>query len=199
VNRRNEFVFVGRSNVGKSTLFRQIFGVKVKIGKKPGVTLKPFHFKCKGFIFTDLPGYGYMHGLRGKDIRRIGVGVLEYIEKRSTSITAVIHVIDAPGFIDIAKRCTRKGEIPVDVELFHYFHVFDFPVILAINKMDKIRDPDQAIDYIIECMGLLPPWRQWPDVVAPISGKSGEVESLKKILKNLIISSRKHEALKCIR
>src|SRR5512145_1157523 len=38
-----EIIFVGRSNVGKSSLLRELFGAKVKVGKRPGVTLRPIH------------------------------------------------------------------------------------------------------------------------------------------------------------
>jgi len=39
-------VFAGRSNVGKSTLFSSLFGVKVRKGKKPGSTIKPNFFRA---------------------------------------------------------------------------------------------------------------------------------------------------------
>ncbi|MDL5501605.1 MAG: 50S ribosome-binding GTPase, partial [Candidatus Methanoperedens sp.] len=47
-----EIIFVGRSNVGKSTLIRALTGKKVPVGKLPGVTRKPLHLPYQNIQIT---------------------------------------------------------------------------------------------------------------------------------------------------
>jgi len=56
-DRDAEVVLVGRSNVGKSTLMRELTGHDFSTGGKPGVTRQPNHFDwaSESFMFTDLP------------------------------------------------------------------------------------------------------------------------------------------------
>ena len=60
-NDRPEIAFVGRSNVGKSSLMNKLFGRKdlVKVSSKPGKTTTINFFAIGGVDFVDLPGYGY--------------------------------------------------------------------------------------------------------------------------------------------
>jgi hypothetical protein len=50
--------------------------------------------------------------------------------------------------------------------------------------MDRItkQDIDGALDLICERLGMLPPWTQWKDRVAPISAKRGQTETLRGII-----------------
>ena len=52
-----EIIFVGRSNVGKSSLLRELFGAKVRVGKRPGVTLRPTYIQISDLLITDMPGF----------------------------------------------------------------------------------------------------------------------------------------------
>jgi GTP-binding protein EngB required for normal cell division len=59
----DEVVLLGRSNVGKSTLMRELTGHSgFTTGRKPGVTRSPNHYDwaSEAFMFTDLPGFGFM-------------------------------------------------------------------------------------------------------------------------------------------
>jgi GTP-binding protein EngB required for normal cell division len=64
-DRGAEVVLVGRSNVGKSTLMRELTGHAVPTGRKPGVTREPNHYDWapEDFLITDLPGFGFMSGV----------------------------------------------------------------------------------------------------------------------------------------
>jgi len=44
--------------------------------------------------------------------------------------------------------------------------------------MDKVDDRDETLDAIADRFGLLPPWQQWQDVIAPISAKRGDISAL---------------------
>ena len=58
-------------------------------------------------------------------------------------------------------------------------------MVVAANKMDRIakKDEDWVLDAIAERLGMLPPWRQWSEKIAPISAKSGQIEPLQRIIK----------------
>ena len=64
-DRSDEVVFVGRSNVGKSTLMRELTGHTFETGGKPGVTRSPnfYDWASEDFMLTDLPGFGFMSGV----------------------------------------------------------------------------------------------------------------------------------------
>jgi small GTP-binding protein len=179
----SEIVLIGRSNVGKSTLFRQLTGKKVKVGRRPGVTVGPAKVQVGNVVYVDMPGYGYMKGVE----RKVQEGTKDFIvrrfEEQREDIFLVIQVIDAASFIEIADRWETRGEVPLEVELFEFLTELDLQVVVAANKMDKVKDPDATLDEIAERLGMLPPWRQWKDKIAPISAKGGDIEHLKDIIR----------------
>ena len=181
-----EIVLIGRSNVGKSTLFRHLTGKKVRVGRRPGVTIGPARVRVGNVVYVDMPGYGYM---RGAD-KKVQEGTKDFIVRRfedgAEEILLVIQVIDAASFAEIADRWERRGEVPLEVELFEFLTELGLDVIVAANKMDKVADPDATLDEIGERLGMLPPWRQWRDRIAPISAKAGEIEPLKEIIRSKI-------------
>jgi GTP-binding protein EngB required for normal cell division len=63
-------IFTGRPNAGKSTLIKQITGIRVPSGKQPGTTRKvSLYSLCKGLYLVDTPGYGRIRssgGWRGR-------------------------------------------------------------------------------------------------------------------------------------
>jgi GTP-binding protein EngB required for normal cell division len=87
-----EIVFAGRSNVGKSTLFYQLFGFKVRRGKRPGTTIKPNQVIYRDLILTDLPGFGYISGVTRDFNERVKDFIVEYIEKNSDRIVLAVQV-----------------------------------------------------------------------------------------------------------
>jgi len=179
-----EIVLIGRSNVGKSTLFRELTGKRVPVGKRPGITQYPYKAKVGEVYFVDMPGYGFMlrasrsHQDRTQDL------ILDYFEKHAQDISLAIQVIDAASFLDIADRWEGRGEVPLEIELWDYLGDMGLDVVLAANKMDRIakRDQDVALDLICERLDMLPPWSQWIDRVAPISAKRGQIEPLRTII-----------------
>jgi small GTP-binding protein len=179
-DRDSEVVLVGRSNVGKSTLMREITGHRVPTGKKPGVTRKPNHYDWapESFVLTDLPGFGFMSGVP-EDVReRIKTDVVRYVEANADDILVGILVVDGKAAVDIIDRHSGEGEIPHDVEMFHFIEEVGIPPVVAVNKMDKIDDRDERLDELCDRLGLYPPWQQWQETIAPISAKRGNIEAL---------------------
>jgi small GTP-binding protein len=177
-----EIIFVGRSNVGKSTLIRALTGIKVPVGKLPGVTRKPLHLPYQKFQITDMPGFGYMSKVTKKGQEAIKDNIVHYIEQNSSNIQVAVMVVNTTSFSEIVDRWTQRNEIPVEVELFEFLHELDIQVIVAANKMDKVNDPDKTLNGIAQRLGMTPPWRQWIDIIVPVSAKKGNIGILKELI-----------------
>ncbi len=50
--------------------------------------------------------------------------------------------------------------------------------VVAVNKMDKVDDKDARLNELCDRLGLQPPWKQWQEIIAPISAKHGSTEPL---------------------
>ncbi|MFC7135865.1 GTP-binding protein EngB [Halobaculum litoreum] len=199
-NRDAEVVLVGRSNVGKSTLMRELTGHDFTTGKKPGVTRKPNHFDWapQSFMFTDLPGFGFMSGVEEDHREAIKTDVVRYVEDNADSILAGILVVDGKAVIDIIDRHTEAGDIPHDVEMFGFLQDVDVKPIVAVNKMDKVDDRDERLNALCERLGLYPPWQQWDDTIAPITAKKGSIEPLNEALRDCFRAANRDDLLQFV-
>ena len=198
---RKEVVLVGRSNVGKSTLMRELTGhSKITTGRKPGVTRSPNHFDwaAEKFMFTDLPGFGFMSGVEEERRERIKTDVVRYVEANADDILAGVLVVDGKAAVDIIDRHSGPDEIPHDVELFGFLWDLDIPTVVAVNKMDKVDDRDERLDALCDRLGLYPPWQQWRDTIAPISAKRGDIDALNDALGTTFTEQKREDLLKFV-
>ena len=179
-----EIVLIGRSNVGKSTLFWELTGTKVRVGKRPGITKWPFKAKVGDIFYVDMPGYGFMLKASRADQEKTKDLIVQYFEQNAEEIIMAIQVIDAASFLDIADRWEGRGEVPFEIELWEFLVDMGLDVVLAANKMDRIAkvDVDGALDLICERLGMMPPWTQWTDRIAPMSAKRGQIQPLRSII-----------------
>ena len=179
-DRSAEVVLVGRSNVGKSTLMRELTGHTFDTGQRPGVTRSPNHYDWAGpdFVLTDLPGFGFMKGVPDEVREQIKTDVVRYVEANAEQILVGILVVDGKAVIDIIDRHSGPDEIPHDVEMFHFLRDVGVEPVVAVNKMDKVDDRDERLNELCDRLGLYPPWKQWQDTIAPISAKRGTIDPL---------------------
>jgi small GTP-binding protein len=197
-NRDAEVVLVGRSNVGKSTLMREISGHAVSTGSKPGVTKKPNHFDwtSESFVVTDLPGFGFMAGVP-EDVReQIKTDVVRYVEANANKILVGVLVVDSKSVIDIIDRHSGPEEIPHDVELFSFLRELEIPTVVAANKMDKVDDRDERLNMLCDRLGLLPPWQQWQETIAPISAKKGQTTAFDEAVRHHLHDAKRDDLFK---
>ncbi|NTU54111.1 MAG: YihA family ribosome biogenesis GTP-binding protein [Chlorobiaceae bacterium] len=130
---RPEFVFVGRSNVGKSSLLNSLCARKglAKTSSTPGKTrLINYFLVNKELYFVDLPGYGY--AAIGKSERESwGPLLSDYIRKRD-EIRLVVSLIDA-----------RHPGMASDLEMMEYLEYCDRPFGVVMTKWDKLKQSEK--------------------------------------------------------
>ncbi len=123
-----EFVFMGRSNVGKSSLINCICRKKLlaKVSSKPGKTITLNFFLIDNmFYFVDVPGYGY--AIQSKE-KRIDFG--NYIE---TYLTSNPNLKCAFLLID-----TKVGPTKDDLLVYDYLNYYNIPHYIVSTKLDKV-------------------------------------------------------------
>ncbi|WP_254864253.1 GTP-binding protein EngB [Halovivax gelatinilyticus] len=197
-DRDAEVVLVGRSNVGKSTLMRELTGHAVETGGKPGVTRQPNHYDwaSEDFVLTDLPGFGFMSGVEADRREQIKTDVVRYVEDHAEHVLVGVLVVDGKSVIDIIDRHSGPDSIPYDVEMFHFLRELEIPTVVAVNKMDKVDDRDERLDEVCDRLGLHPPWQQWQDTIAPITAKRGTVNALTEAIRTHLHDQQRDDLFK---
>jgi GTP-binding protein len=127
--------FIGRSNVGKSTLINRILKEKVaQVSASPGKT-KALHFydwKPGQKIFVDLPGYGFAK--ESKDSREYWKKLIGGYLKADQNLTHLLILIDS-----------RHGPLEKDIEALDYFLSENCPVVIVGTKADQLKS--QSMRY----------------------------------------------------
>ncbi|MCK5158252.1 MAG: GTP-binding protein EngB [Candidatus Heimdallarchaeota archaeon] len=169
-------VFVGRPNAGKSSLICKLTSAKPVIGKKPGSTRRINSYKItKKFEVIDVPGWGKIHDRTKTYEDRIKDEIVEFFEKFKFRIPACILVIDAKSIIDVSKRLSKKGIIPIDQELYNFMKSNGLIPIVAINKIDKVakHEEDEAVDYFKKLIDYDNLPEKYQETVITVSAKQG--------------------------
>jgi GTP-binding protein EngB required for normal cell division len=195
-----EIIFVGRSNVGKSSLLKELFGAEVRIGKRPGVTLRPTHAQVSDLLITDMPGFGFMSGVKERKQDIVKDKTVHYIEENAERIKIGVLVIDGPAFPEIVDRWDSRDQIPIDVEMFDFLREIGIDTIIAANKMDRTKEneSDHLLDEIVVRLGLEPPWQNWKHLIAPISAKKGDLKALKGLLRERLHEMKRDDLFKYV-
>lgn len=174
-------IFAGRSNVGKSTLIFRLTGKKVKRGKRPGVTRKPVEIEWRGRKVVDLPGFGFMSGLPRKVQERIKDEIVHFIEDNADKIELAVLVVDGKASPEIIERWEKRGEIPIDVEFYGFLRDLGIPTVVAVNKIDKVKNVERTIRFLAEKFGV--PYSEIPETFVPVSAKFGRnIDELRKFM-----------------
>lgn len=123
-----EYAFIGRSNVGKSSLINMLTDQKklAKTSGKPGKTQLINHFKINSnWFLVDLPGYGYAK-VSKKIKSTFQKFITDYFEKREQLICAFV-------LIDI-----RHEAQTIDLNFMEYLNKQQIPFAIVFTKADKI-------------------------------------------------------------
>jgi GTP-binding protein len=123
-----EYAFIGRSNVGKSSLINMLTNHKnlAKTSGKPGKTQLINHFKINlNWFLVDLPGYGYAR-VSKKTKEVFQQFITDYFEKREQLVCAFV-------LIDIRLEAQK-----IDLEFINYLGEIEIPFCIIFTKADKI-------------------------------------------------------------
>ncbi|MDR2944625.1 MAG: GTP-binding protein EngB [Methanosarcinales archaeon] len=193
-----EVIFVGRSNVGKSTLLKNLTGRNVRTGKRPGVTLKPTHLYFDDFLITDMPGFGFMSGVTKEKAEDVKNNIVQYIEEHADRIMLAVQVIDSPAFVEITERWELRDEIPIDLELHDFLEEMEIITIIAANKMDRVKEEekDGLLDQVVEIFGYTGTWKESDALVAPVCARGGDVRPLVSQMKNAFHNMKRDDLFK---
>jgi small GTP-binding protein len=196
-DREAEVVLVGRSNVGKSTLMRDLTGHHVETGRRPGVTREPnyYDWASEDFLLTDLPGFGFMSGVSEAERERTKTDVVRYLERHADDVLVGVLVVDASSAVAIIDRHSGPDSVPYDVEMFALLADLGIDRVVAANKIDGVDDRDETLDALCDRLGLVPPWQQWRDTVAPTSAKRGSTEALREAVRDRLHDHRRDDLL----
>lgn len=157
---RPEIAFVGRSNVGKSSLLNRLLGRRglARTSSTPGRTQAVNYFLVNGrFYFVDLPGYGYAKA--GKEARREWAARVEgYFREEPPD--AVVLLVDG-----------KVGATPLDVQAYEYLSGLGAALIVAATKVDKLSRGKWAsvVKEVRKTLGL-----EEEIPVIPVSAHSGD-------------------------
>ena len=145
-DRRPEIAFVGRSNVGKSSLLNTLLGRRglAKTSSTPGKTQTLNFFDVnEKLYFVDLPGYGFAKVPKSmKDAwNRV---MADYLATRDT-LRMVVSLVDA-----------RHKPSPLDIEMLHLLEEAEVPTLVVATKIDKVKrgQRQRALRLIRETLGL---------------------------------------------
>jgi len=149
---RHEYAFIGRSNVGKSSLINMLTNNKklAKIANKPGKTQLINHFLINdSWYMVDLPGYGYAK-ISGTIRQQFQKMISDYILKRE-SLVCLFVLIDS-----------RLAPQKIDLEFMEWLGENGVPFVMVFTKVDKLN-----VNQRLKCMKdyheeLLKKWESTP-------------------------------------
>ena len=168
---RNEIVFVGRSNVGKSSLMNTLMQKKdlVKTSSKPGKTRTANLFLVnEKYHFTDLPGYGFAK--LGQDLREdLDALISWYLEEKRYTIKQVVLLCDA-----------KIGPQQSDIDMHQFITELGLAITVVMSKVDRLSKSEvskslshaEKIFFWARILPISSTKRQWTDELRKILWES---------------------------
>ena len=157
-----EYAFIGRSNVGKSSLINMLTERKnlAKTSGRPGKTQLINHFKINGnWFLVDLPGYGYAR-VSKKSKKTFQKYITDYFAKREQLVCAFV-------LVDI-----RHEPQKIDMEFMEWLVENSIPFCIIFTKADKLKPKAlerQVEAYIKELLSGV--WEEAPQYFVTSSSK----------------------------
>lgn len=173
-----EIVFVGRSNVGKSSMINAVLGRKAlaRTSSTPGKTVSINFYGIDGkVLLTDLPGYGYAQ--RSKEQRKGWGSLIEsYLSLKTRDIRLICMLTDA-----------RHEPTKDDLMMYDYLMSTEFLFCVAATKCDKLNktETENRRISLAERFGTEP-------IMFSAQTKSG-VEQLRQIIEDVTAAETEEE------
>lgn len=130
---RPEFVFSGRSNVGKSSMINKLCNRKnlARVSSTPGKTATINFYTVDTVYFVDLPGYGYAK-VSGADRRRWDELINTYFDQ-ARQRALLFQLLDC-----------RHAPSADDTQMLEYLHYRNIPFVATLTKADKLKKSQVA-------------------------------------------------------
>ncbi len=160
---RPEYAFIGRSNVGKSSLLNMLVGRNslAKTSSTPGKTQLINHFDVDGtWYLVDLPGFGYAKVSKKDRVKWMKV-TKQYLDSR-TNLMCVMMLVDS-----------RIPAQKVDLEFMAWMGEVGLPFVLVFTKVDKLNKAERAAFLPAYEEVMLKQWHKMPPVFVT-SGNTSE-------------------------
>lgn len=167
-----EYAFIGRSNVGKSSLINALTNSKklAKTSGKPGKTQLINHFLINNnFYLADLPGYGYAK-ISKKIREEFQSFTLKYLENRK-NLVCLFMLIDL-----------RVPPQRIDLEFMEYCAVKKIPFVICFTKVDKLKKVEIVEKTNNYKNFLLKEWESFPVNFTTSSTKKTGLEDIKEFI-----------------
>ncbi len=167
-----EYAFIGRSNVGKSSLINMLTNRKglAKISGKPGKTQLINHFLINtNWYLVDLPGYGYASVSKGKRIE-FAKFINQYLQKRG-NLMCLFVLLDS-----------RHKPQKIDMEFMQWLGENNIPFVMCFTKQDKLSKLESAKNLAHYKKEMKQIWQELPPIfLTSSSNKKGKDEVLQFI------------------
>ena len=147
-----EYAFIGRSNVGKSSLINMLVERKklAKTSSTPGKTRLINHFKINDqWFLADLPGYGYAK-VSKKERETFGKMIEKYATQRSNLVCFFV-LIDA-----------RIPPQQIDLDFIEWLGDSELPFVIVLTKVDKINQTGKSRNLELLKLKLSEMWEELP-------------------------------------
>lgn len=147
-----EFAFIGRSNVGKSSLINMLTNNKrlAKTSATPGKTLLINHFIINNeWYLVDLPGYGYAKRSK-KEIEKLDQMIRGYILQREQLVNVFV-------LVDIRLEAQK-----IDLDFMEWLGLSSIPFSIVFTKADKLSVPKVSANVEAYKKVLLETWEELP-------------------------------------
>lgn len=164
-----EYAFIGRSNVGKSSLINMLTNRNslAKTSGKPGKTQLINHFLInKEWYLADLPGYGYAK-VSKKNRATFHNFTVEYLQNRK-NLLCVFVLLDA-----------RIPPQKIDLEFMEYCGVKGIPFVMCFTKIDKLKPNILKTSIENYKTKMFEQWEEIPQIfISSATTKEGKYELL---------------------
>jgi GTP-binding protein len=179
-----EYAFIGRSNVGKSSLINMLTDRKnlAKTSGKPGKTQLINHFKINNnWFLVDLPGYGYAR-VSKKDRTTFQKYITDYFNKRKQLVSAFV-------LVDV-----RHEPQPIDTDFMAWLGENLIPFAIVFTKADKLKPQAlerQVQDYIKHLLTGV--WEEAPQYFISSASKQMGKEEILSYIENINREYYRHQ------
>jgi len=181
-----EYAFIGRSNVGKSSLINMLMNRKnlAKTSGRPGKTQLINHFKVNGnWFLVDLPGYGYAR-VSKKEKNIFQKYITNYFEQRKQLVCSFV-------LVDI-----RHEPQKIDMEFMEWMGENGIPFCIIFTKADKLKPKvieNHVNTYLQKMVNSI--WEEAPQHFVTSSSKSTGRDELLNFIDSINLDFFKQNAL----